>query len=122
MSCNAATGEERRTGCSANLGHTGGALCRLQLQGSGRDGGAVGCGDEGWSEKGGKDSQREVVRDRVAGVVRRWLASWASGDLSLSGSEGNSQAGAGRWGRPGRRLLGGVWVPWWIWHMWPCLL
>ena len=58
----------------------------------------MGCGDEGWSEKGGKDSQREVVRDRAAGVVRRWPASWASGDLSLSGSEGNSQAGARRWG------------------------
>lgn len=97
MSCNPATGEERSTGCLASLSHAGWTLCRVQLQGLGRDGGGVGGGGEGWSENGGSDSQRKKVRVREAGRVWRWSPSQVSGDLFLSGS-GEVQAGAKRSG------------------------
>lgn len=65
MSCNPATGEEGSTGCLASLSHAGRTLCRVQLQGLGRAGGGVGGAGEGWSEKGGSDSQRKEVRVRL---------------------------------------------------------
>ena len=65
MSCNPATGEERNTGCLASLSHAGWTLCRVQLQGLGSDGGGVGAGGEGWSEKGGSDRGRKSELERL---------------------------------------------------------
>ena len=59
----------------------------------------MGRGGEGWSEKGGSDSQRKEVRDREAGRVWRWSPRQVSvglGELRL-----------GQRGRGGEGVLAG---------------